>query len=137
MCSSDLGQPVHDAKHHHLFDPICVARLKRILDATDAKIVLSSAWRMFGKEEFRRVWLERNMPSEIIDFTPKTPSGQRGREIGIWLNDHKDEVESFVIIDDDVFDMDVNHFDFVVQTTWDNGLTDGNVEHAIRVLNTK
>jgi len=89
--------------------------LKEIIDQTDAKIVLSSSCRkLFIKESGKIVpasLKSRNLYNlfykhgiEIFDITPENlPS--REEEIKVWLSNN-DDVEEFVIIDDDptVFD---------------------------------
>lgn len=133
----EQGKRMTDAIGRHLFDPKCVANLKRILDVTGAKIVLSSAWKMFGFETFTEMWKERGCPGEIMDFTPKKLTSGRGDEIWLWLNDpdRVGLVESFVIIDDDVWDLHNDQMHRVVQTTWEHGLTDDATEKAINTLN--
>lgn len=135
MQLNDAGKRMTDAQGHHLFDPACVARLKRIIDTTDAKIVLSSCWKMFGPDKFSAIWADRSCPGDIIDFTQTTISGDRGHEIDIWLRANVGLVESFVILDDDVSDLFDGQMDRVVKTTWDDGLTDDDVNKAINILN--
>jgi hypothetical protein len=131
----EQGKPMADSQGRHLFDPKCVANLKRILDTTGAKIVLSSCWKMFGFEVFTDMWKERGCPGEIMDFTPSKLSGTRGHEIGIWLWEHQGLVESFVIIDDDTWDLHNSQMPHVVQTTWEHGLTDELTEKVLSILN--
>lgn len=110
--------------HQHFMD-----NLKRIIDETGAKIVISSSWRKSGLKEMRNLWKHRNIAGEIIDVTPslylqkggsicfwndklsRKPTEKingysipRGCEIEYWLNLEKDnyDIESYVILDDDV-----------------------------------
>lgn len=90
------------------FDPEAVKLLKRIIDETGAKIVLSSTWRL---HEDNRQGV-RDQGIDFISHTPRLPrpSGtsveycERGREIKAWL-DHMytpdDTPLRYVIIDDD------------------------------------
>jgi len=85
--------------------------LKRIIDETDAKIVLSSTWRLYfdkqndvvvstverGKE-LNRIFNKYGM--EIYDYTTKDNYLRRDDQIIKWLNEH-DDVESFIILDDE------------------------------------
>lgn len=91
-----------------------VEYLKRIVDATDAKIVLSSTWRFFFNKEDDKliprnksaidlVEILNNYELAIYDITPRDSKGMRCNEINAWLYDK--DVESFVIIDDDSFDL--------------------------------
>lgn len=88
--------------------------LKRIVDQTGTAIVLSSSWRSLGKMEngvyiplnekmASLIKLFNNYGLHIYDITPKDPNGVRQNEIDAWLK-HKD-VESFIVIDDDPFDL--------------------------------
>jgi len=100
--------------------------LKQIIDETDAKIVLSSSFRHFfvkendkvlptslkGKrlyDNFKRYGLE------IYDTTPIT-MGNREEQIKEWLL-NRDDVESFVIIDDDVNNFDELYSNLIQTST--------------------
>lgn len=107
--------------HQHFMD-----NLKRIIDETGAKIVVSSSWRKSGLNVMQEMWKHRGLAGEVIDVTPSlylqkggsiqfwndkleqhpTPkirgySIPRGCEIEYWLNNENYEVESYVILDDD------------------------------------
>jgi len=81
-------------------DPECLFLLRKIIDETNCKIVISASIRktksldeiceMYG---FDRDW--------VIDRTPGSSNGYRGGEIKEWLdlNSHLD-IESIVILDD-------------------------------------
>lgn len=99
-----LGKDISDL-HGYLFAPSPVRDLRRLIKWTNAKIVLTSSWRMDGLETMRQMWKERAMPGEIYDVTPylnakKYPKATRGLEINtrIEMNGHKGC--SYVIIDD-------------------------------------
>ena len=107
-------------------DPFLVAIFNRIIFATDAKIVLSSTWRLgkFSRDEVRQ---------RVMDFIDVTPElkGVRGLEINTWLKDHP-EVKKYAILDDEG--------DFLTgqplfQTTWEKGLTDEIANKVIKHLN--
>jgi histidinol phosphatase-like enzyme len=46
-----------------------VDNLKRIIEKTGAKIVISSSWRKDGLKFMLDLWKFRNLPGEIIDLT--------------------------------------------------------------------
>ncbi|WP_051152991.1 HAD domain-containing protein [Lacrimispora indolis] len=120
--------------------------LKEIIDATGAKIVLSSTWRIgwfdrdYGihsrnAEDFAK--LEEKLKESGITFISRTPrlaNGYRGEEIKTWIDNWKGEpVESFVIIDDDA---DMKPFmNRLIQTSFNKGLQQKNVDRAIQLLN--
>lgn len=122
--------------------------LKEIVDSTDAKIVLSSTWRRgwFLKDRYpsysgEEVWLFEALQEklgehgiELMDYTEEF--GSRGDEIGKWLKNHTGEpIESYVILDDMDEDELRPHTNRLIQTNAAEGLTEGDVEDAIELLN--
>lgn len=96
-----------------LIDQNGVDALQKILDKTNAKIVVSSTWRQIFKKRYQmkkvldcmgliRPKLYGVSGTETADdwCTPKSNSGIRGEEIQAWLNAHPD-VTQYVILDDD------------------------------------
>lgn len=74
--------------------------LKKAIQETGAKVVISSSWRYKRNGQY----LEQLLIKNGI-FPAKTPflKNQRGLEIRQWLKEHPD-IEDFVIIDDEIFD---------------------------------
>lgn len=120
-------------------DPLAVERLNRLVDATGAKIVVSSTWRL------PYVWSKKlssligriqklGITGEIIGMTPDHCKAYgRGGEIQAWMDHCDEEIESFVILDDD---SDMDHLmGYLVQTKMTDGLQDHHVETAIQILN--
>lgn len=127
-------------------DSECVKRLNKITDVTGAIIVISSTWRLACVEEDDFKHLANYLKSmgvkaHILDKTPThlrfgcmERINGRGREIEQWLNEWPgEEVESFVILDDD--DDLEPYMDCHVQTPEETGLDDSHVEQAIKILN--
>jgi len=115
-----------------------VLRLKRIIEATDAKVVLSSDWRYDREDErYNQDFIElRNVLKEngieFYGFTPERTDGNRGFEIIQYLLSHE-EVTNYVVLDDRLDACtDNSHF---VRTLMSIGLTDEHVEVAIKILN--
>ena len=123
-------------------------RLRRIIESTGAKVVLSSTWKTEldknlhpvspdGKYMLNKFLYE----GKFFLFDKTIDSGNsfnRGKEIVLWLEEHN-YVTEFVILDDIYFD-DFDRFgltDRFVNTDPTIGLTDENVETAIAVLNGK
>lgn len=107
--------------------------LRHIVNKTDAEIVLSSSWRICGLlPKLCRILREYNL--RISDITPYIlDRASRGREIRAWLDDHTG-VESFVILDDEDFDI-VNMFpDNIVKTNSEVGLQKEDAEKCIAIL---
>lgn len=124
-------------------EEVMVERLSRIVKATDASIVLSSAWRVgwSRKGDHNRYCEELEMMLEkygveIIDKTEHLQK-RRGDEIFEWLSRH-DEVENYIIIDDcEIALADNTEFDQgkILYTTYEEGLLEEHVEKAIKMLN--
>lgn len=115
-----------------------VERLQRIVDATGARVVLSSDWRYDRDyEECNDDYLELKAKLaecgiEFYGFTPVFYHENRGYEIDRYLKEHK-EVEKFVILDDRC-DMQP-HLERLVRTSFTFGLQDEDVDEAIWLLN--
>lgn len=122
-------------------------RLKRIVDETNATVVLSSTWRLFpgkGIDKLRAWLLEREIVihSQTKDLSMEIGWGNvracRGDEIAMWLDDHASEFppleREFVILDDDS-DMLPSQKPNFVHTSFKDGLTDAHAAKAIRILN--
>jgi hypothetical protein len=111
--------------HHQSFCSWSKELLNKLIEETDAKIVISSTWRSSGIEFMRKVWELEGMSGEIIGITPNFRGDingyniPRGCEIEHYLehdlkfnhiNWDKDTqqqymdrsgVENYIIIDDD------------------------------------
>ncbi len=116
------------------FDPMAERALRLIIDKTDAKIVISSTWRMSGIEEMQSMWKDRNLPGEVIDVTPcHLRTRFRGNEIKEWL-DNNPHVESYLIIDDDSDMLEEQKSNFI-QTDFQYGLMIKDIDMAVKILN--
>lgn len=121
-------------------DADCVALLNQLLEKSEAKIVVSSCWRI-GKTviEVRDLLNGWGVtPGKILDVTPLNWDWERGQEIGWWLDQRvklRGDVESFVIIDDDRDMGDL--LPRLVHTKFEPGLTRADVDAALELLNTK
>lgn len=136
-----------------------VARLRKIIDATGAKVVLSSSWKSFyvqykvgGHDEGVGRYLVKSLARkgvEIFDTTKNTElKGQYRRGYGIvnwlrrWNKEHPDDpVEGFVILDDEWFDYESEGlFPWLVKTNYESlvasksGLNNTNMGEAIKIL---
>ncbi len=111
-----------------------VDNLKKIVDATGARIVISSTWRKhFTCPKFKDMLAIYGWDgAPIYDRTPIMRI--RGQEVKWWVDKHKPEV--YVIIDD-YDDFLREQIPFFVQTNPDIGLTQEDAQKAITILNTK
>ena len=126
-------------------------RLKRIVDATGAKIVVSSTWRLdisrgngnFNASGIYQYLLDnlKRYDLEVYDITPECSYHRtlRGTEIRKWLEEHP-EVTEWVVLDDEYFG-DFSYqkiFQHLVETNFyipNGGLQDEHVAMAIHILN--
>lgn len=128
--------------------------LNKLIEDTGAKIVISSSWRVGSKDV--KDFLDKNFSNRtfrldnfkdatnrecienifyndnIIDLTD-TFGPSRGDEIKRWLDNHFDEVESYVILDDDT-DMLDEQLEHLVQTDTYYGITNREVHLATLIL---
>ena len=129
------------------FDPVAVAHLEKIVNATGADIVISSSWKVWGLDAMQRMWDRRNLPGKVIDITPDTASDEmllsadldmdlpavKGSEIKEWLDTNGSQVTHYAILDDmeDMLPEQQSHF---VQTDPEIGITEDDAKRAIAIL---
>ncbi len=142
-----------DDKYGQLFDPEAVSNLRKIIDVTGARIVVSSSWRYMGLNVLQRMWYDRDLPGRIVDITPlhllddklrDTDLTQvdmlslcRGNEIKWYFDevlDANSDSRRFVIFDDlkEVLPELQDHF---IRIDPIIGITEKDVERAIEVIN--
>jgi HAD domain in Swiss Army Knife RNA repair proteins len=100
----------------YIVDPKLLKRLKRLLQRTGAKVVLSSTWRydptgLFGAKHW-------GIP--FIDVIPDMPKRPRRDEVLAWLKTHP-KARRFVVIDDEDDELDQLP---LFQPSQNTGLTD-------------
>lgn len=127
-----------DGRELDQIDPDAVARVQRIVDATDARIVVSSTWRLLHSLVDLRGWLQiKGLRGRIIGKTPEGSKHgyERGYEIHEWLTRaglYPRKPSGIVILDDD---SDMVHLaPWHVETSFTTGITDADVERAIATL---
>ena len=126
-----------------MIDDRAIANLNRIVEETGCKVVLSSSWRSCVEAEniFTQDLLKlKGFKYELYDVTPRLWfndfSIRRGEEIKLWLDkeSEKNEIESFVILDDDS-DMLPEQMNNFIHVDGQVGLTNKDVFTAIEILN--
>ena len=140
FCHDDLCGIIHG------IDSDKVKRLAKIVEATNAKIVLSSDWRV-GWEKYYTTrkpshakYLDNHLKKKgnitLLDKTPLSHSGYwRGEEILAYLRSHPD-ITNYVILDDTFFeDFSIKEIEeHLVLTDYIVGLSDADVDRAINIL---
>lgn len=128
---------INDMCTAHDIDRKAVDRLKKLLELTDAKIVISSSWRMIRSLDrlhciFAKFGIEY---TKIIGVTPAS-SKCRGDEIQQFIDkwEYGQDIESFVILDDDGDMGELYHR--LVHTTYNRGLLDMHIDEAVKILAT-
>jgi len=118
-------------------DPEAIELINQLVEQTNAKVIVSSSWRILHDVASLDSILKRSGARfDVMDSTPRLYE-ERGIEIQTYLNylqSKGDTVESFVIIDDD---SDMAHFintDNFIKTSFDFGFTDLHLNKAIKVL---
>lgn len=144
----DIDGVLTSANSNWKLDPVLFARLKIILDKTDANLVISSSWRGDDKESTIRNLTDTTHPligdnpfpfiDKIIGVTPRCNAWMRGQEIRAWFDRHKtlgkiDDIRWIAIDDEEDFFADQS--DNVVYTKSSTGIQDIDVELAIKMLN--
>jgi hypothetical protein len=127
------GKPWQD-EYGAFFDPKAVKQLKRIIDATDADIVVESSWKYLGLDAMKELWKVRNLLGTIIDITPSLLGKNKGVEIASWLSKYAKQDIRYVIIDDEyvILDSQLPHF---ILTNPYEGITEEQANRAISMLN--
>ena len=126
-----------------------VKRLKQIVEATDAKIILCSSWKNGWEPVFKDEqredgnYIDRKMKRQGLKIINKTDDkgDDRGAGIRKFLENFT-SLESWIVLDDEVFDdyESLGIMPHLVQTDFykDNGgIQDEHVEKAIKILNSK
>ena len=124
-----------DIFNEDMLDERAIVQLKKIVEATDAEIVLSSSWRWYKETRDK---IHHQLRQKGIDFVDTTPreidiTMSRGAEIKAWLDKHP-EVEKFVILDDDELQIE-EYLPYHVKTNFKYGLTREKAAEAIKILN--
>lgn len=148
----DFDGVITTAKSRYNLDKDKIDLLGRIIDATDAKIVISSSWRRNTLEEtieylstisqrvpFVFPYLDTviGITSRMYSFKLNSPDKHfrvhRGLEIDQYLDEHP-EIKRYVILDDDM-DMLLCQKPYFVRTHSQRGINSADVIKSIQILN--
>lgn len=146
-----------DQKMASIISDQLVKNLSYLVEKTDAKIILSSSWRIYFNENtkksnnlFALILLasldKHNLElHDMIPFVKGQFSSERGLEIKTYIDKHN--IEDYVVIDDEEFSDFSTHLDMsrFIQTTFgdentsveEEGLNKKVAKKAIEILNRK
>jgi len=88
-------------KFPYIVDKKLLARLKKLLDRTGAKVVLSSSWRC----DPIGLFAAKHWGVPFIDVCPDKPRSPRRNELLAWLSAHP-RVTRYAVIDDEDDELD-------------------------------
>eukprot|EP00029_Vermamoeba_vermiformis_P013100 TRINITY_DN8022_c0_g1_i1.p1 TRINITY_DN8022_c0_g1~~TRINITY_DN8022_c0_g1_i1.p1 ORF type:complete len:145 (+),score=6.68 TRINITY_DN8022_c0_g1_i1:79-513(+) len=123
------------------FRRVAMLQLKRIIDETDARIVVSSTWRYFRNSLDRlKLMLQNAGIPEILSTTPSLRHKTRQDEILTWIQEWNkqvgnEKVTSWVAIDDIELDSDARLEDHFVKIDPEIGLDEISANLVITMLN--
>ena len=141
----DFDGVISTANTGYSIDCNKVKLLHEIIDRTGAKIVITSSWRKHNLESTKEEFKNMSFIDYVIGVTPRFNvrdenddylSVPRGMEIDYWLNNCEEEIESYVILDDER-DFLLDQKPYFVQTNMYFGLLEEDVERAVKILNNK
>ena len=118
-------------------NPVMVARLNRICEATGAHVVVTSAWRRIYRErcQLADILVAAGFTGMVAGMTPTDVAGGRMAEIQAWQDappPRRYRGAPFCIIDDE---HDFWGWErYLVRTHPIDGLTDGDADKAIQLL---
>ena len=116
-------------------NPKPASHLNILLARTGAKVVISSTWRSWVNrgwmtvEGFGAMLRSHGIDAEVVDVLPRGTTSERDHQIRDWVRQHKDEIESYVAIDD----LDLKGVP-LVRTRPDRGMTAKNITDAVKML---
>jgi hypothetical protein len=132
----DNGKPICDS-YGIIFDPFCVECLKHIIDKTDARIVVSSSWKVvMTYDEILAMWKDRHLPGIVTGVTP-TLSDElcRGDEIDAWIRLNNFDGKYVIMDDFDADNFKEHQLQHLIVVNPYFGIDDLIAERAISILN--
>lgn len=124
-----------------VIDPSKMVLLKQIVDATNARIVLSTSWREHWSKDQKQcdstgVLMNSIFGAYGLQIFDKTPQlhTRRETEIKSWLDKNPD-VQKFVVLDDMLLSGEFLSGYFVKTSSYFGGLDEMDVRNAIGILN--
>ena len=110
------------------FNPRSILNLRKIIDKTNSKVVISSSWR---RTKNGMIVLK----ARLIEYGIHLLAGDRGKEILQWCKDNTKDGDRILIIDDELYDIKEYFSDNkIVKVNYNDGLNKIKRYEAIRKL---
>lgn len=118
--------------YEYPFDPECLERLQRLVEKTDARIVITSTWRKTeeGKRVLQNILEQYDLANRVIGYTPIL-NKIRGEEIKFFLKELNQDVSYIILDDDDDMGELMPH---LILTSIKTGLTEEKMAEGIQRL---
>lgn len=125
------------SKRYSSLDLRAIVNLQLVLDQTKADVVISSSWRkLYSLAELRHILDQESLDCQVVGVTPSHAHG-RGAEITQFLVTLPTPPVSYVILDDDAYDIEDEHPNnlvYVKDGFSKTGLTYSQAQRAIQIL---
>lgn len=120
-------------------DEIAIQNLNKIVEESQAKVVICSCWR-WGRtlkelQDILNLW---GAKCEVIGVTPGKLSTTRGEEILMWIRSNPNKIKGICILDDSLFDINPWLEEWAVQGIlgYHHGLRDIHIPEAKKCFET-
>lgn len=130
-------EPKDSDKYGEQFNPDAVDALRMIIEATNADIIISSAWGVSGLNAMQEMWQERQLPGNVIDVIPILEGddmGDKDLAIAKWVTANNYNDRPYVVIDDEPLELE-HRYQHFVKVCKSLGLTALEANKAIDILN--
>jgi hypothetical protein len=114
-----------------------VLLLNQLLESPSQNIgfILSSNWRWcFDIPHMQQILMDRGFRGILLGKTGNLERESRGLEIEDFLNQHKDKIQNYVVLDDLNHEMNQEILNHLVQTDPNIGLTQNDINKAKNIL---
>lgn len=113
-------------------DAIAIQRVNKIVEALNAKVVISSAWRKaYCLDKLCKILESKGFSGEIIGET-EILNKDRGIEIQTWMDRNNISADRVLILDDNDNMRHLSHR--LILTSFDTGITDEHVQKAMELF---
>jgi hypothetical protein len=133
-------------ENHRMFCDHAWSLLALVCGVTDAQIILSSSWRSGFTQTNDGVVIREDLncslTSRLMDYFERYDIPlvglttkqyfQRGKQIMDYVNNHFTINDNWVVLDDEVYDMELIPQDKMIKTEWKTGLQYEHIERIIK-----